>query len=63
MARKKYEKSFKEKLVRMHLEEGRTINSLAKEYQLGHGSLNTWIKQYRKECENNKMLSKDSNSD
>ncbi|WP_128896757.1 transposase [Longirhabdus pacifica] len=61
MGKKHYEKSFKEKLVLMHLKDGRTINSLTKEYQLGQGSLNLWIKQYRKECEN-QPSSHDSNN-
>ncbi|SFX09834.1 Transposase InsO and inactivated derivatives [Thermoactinomyces sp. DSM 45891] len=33
----------------MHLEEGRSVNSLTKEYGLGAGSLNSWGKKYREE--------------
>ena len=50
MSRKIYEKPFKEKLIKLHLEDGRSVASLTKEYGLGQGTLNIWIKNYRKEC-------------
>ena len=53
MIRKVYEIEFKEKLVRMHLEEGRTVKSLNQEYNIGTGTLNNWIKLYREECKTN----------
>ena len=53
MLRKIYEIEFKEKLVRMHLEEGRTVKSLNQEYNIGAGTLNNWIKLYREECKTN----------
>ena len=34
MKKKTYEQSFKDKIIRLHLEEGRTISSLNKEYQI-----------------------------
>ena len=34
MGRKNYEQTFKDRIVQRHLEEGRTISSLNKEYQL-----------------------------
>ncbi|SMB78634.1 transposase [Desulfonispora thiosulfatigenes DSM 11270] len=59
MGKKIYEKSFKEKLVKLHLEEGRSVASLTKEYGLGQGSLNIWIKNYRKECSQTETGTKD----
>jgi transposase len=53
MLRKIYETEFKEKLVRMHLEDGRTVKSLNQEYNIGAGTLNNWIKLYREECKIN----------
>ncbi len=53
MQKKIYEKTLKDKIIRLHLEEGRTINSLNKEYQLGSGTLNKWLKAYREECATN----------
>lgn len=53
MKKKTYEKTFKDKIIRLHLEDGRTISSLNKEYQLGSGTLNSWLRTYRKDCDVN----------
>lgn len=53
MTYNKYEKEFKEKIVRLHLEEGRTIKSLNQEYSLGKGTISYWMKQLREECQSN----------
>lgn len=50
MGRKNYEQTFKDRIVQLHLEEGRTISSLNKEYQLGSGTVNNWLKAYQKAC-------------
>ena len=62
MKKKTYEQSFKDKIIRLHLEEGRTISSLNKEYQIGSGTLNGWHKAYREECATNlkKEIEKDN---
>ncbi|HFK6936580.1 TPA: transposase [Listeria monocytogenes] len=44
---KRYEEAFKLQLVKLVLFEGRSIQSVQKEYRLGVGSLNDWIKKYR----------------
>lgn len=61
MKKKTYEQAFKDKIIRLHLEEGRTISSLNKEYQIGSGTLNGWLKTYREECNTNP--SKDAEKD
>jgi len=43
----------KKKIVRLHLEEGRTISSLASEYGVARSSISNWVKQFREECQNN----------
>lgn len=43
----------KNKIIRLHLEEGLTISSLNKEYQIGSGTLNGWLKAYCEECNTN----------
>ncbi len=43
----KYEPDFKEKILPLHLEEGRTKKSLTKEYQLGQGTITYWLQQRR----------------
>ena len=48
-----YETEFKKKIVRLHLEEGRTIRSLAKEYNVSHASISNWVSQFRNECQTN----------
>lgn len=53
MARVKYEPEFKEKVVRLNLEEGRSIGSLSKEYNINKGTISAWIKKYSEECKNN----------
>ena len=57
MARnRRYEPEFKEKVLRLHLEEGRTIKSLTEEYNLGQGTLSYWLQQRRKECQSDTKL-------
>ena len=50
MGQRHYESKFKEKIVKLHLEEGRTISSLVKEYGVSKASIGLWIKKYREEC-------------
>ena len=56
MANISYEKEFKEKLVKLHLEEGRTPSSLAKEYNISRSTIASWIKTYSKECEDSNEM-------
>ena len=48
-----YEPEFKKKIVRLHLEEGRTLRSLAEEYGISKASISIWTKQFREECQKN----------
>lgn len=50
---KRYEPEFKKKMVKLVLEEGRTISSVNKEYNLGEGTVRGWIRQFEEECESN----------
>ena len=43
----------KKEIVRRNLEEGRTRESLAMEYGVAKSSIDRWIKEFRKECQNN----------
>ncbi|WP_197233058.1 transposase [Bacillus cereus] len=38
---------FKRKCVELVFKEGQTIVSVQNEFDLGHGTLNEWIKQYK----------------
>ena len=53
---KVYEPEFKKKIVRLYLEEGRTIKSLNEEYQLGDGTVRKWVRAFREECETDPEL-------
>lgn len=50
---KRYEPEFKKKIVQLVLEEGRTISSINKEFNLGEGTVRSWIRQFDEECESN----------
>ncbi len=58
--RTKCNKELKSKIIRLHLEQGRTIKSLTQEYHLGNGTLNYWLKEYRKECQNSPSVKHES---
>ena len=50
---KHYELEFKNRIARLHLEDGRTLKSLADEYSVSRASITNWINQFRKECQKN----------
>ena len=46
-----YDEEFKKRIVRMHLEEGRTIKkSLSDEYHVSEDRIGYRLKKYREEC-------------
>ena len=53
---KRYTKELRNEIIQLHLKEGRTIKSLSKEYHWGSGTLQYWLKQLRKECQNNPYI-------
>ncbi len=54
-----YETEFKKKIVRLHLEEGRTLVSLSEEYGVSKASISNWVNQFREECQINKEAKED----
>ena len=54
-----YEPEFKKKIVRLHLEEGRTLKGLAAEYGVSKASISNWTKQFREECQTNEEVQAD----
>ena len=56
---KHYEPEFKKKIVRLHLEEGRTLKSLAAEYGVSKASISVWVNQFREECQTNEEAKTD----
>ena len=56
---KHFEPEFKKKIVRLHLEDGRTIRALAAEFDVSKASISNWINQYREECQTNEEAQAD----
>lgn len=56
MSNKRYPTELRDKILRLHLEDGRTIKSLTKEYDLGSGTLKYWLDKHREECKSNPEL-------
>ena len=54
-----YEPEFKKKIVRLHLEEGRTLKGLAEEYGVSKASISNWVSQFRNECQTNEEAQAD----
>lgn len=54
-----YETEFKKKIVRLHLEDGRTLKGLAEEYGVSKASISIWVKQFREECQTNEEAKED----
>jgi transposase len=50
-----YEPEFKQKIVRLHLEEGRTIKSLSEEYEVSKASISIWVSNCSQECLTNQQ--------
>ena len=43
----------KKKIVQLHIQEGRTLSSLAAEYGVSHATISNWVRSYREECQTN----------
>ena len=46
-----YEPEFKRKLVRLHLEEGRSYKSLTQEYGVSKSAISKWLELFSNECQ------------
>ena len=47
-----YEPEFKKKIVRLHLEEGRTYKSITEEYGVSKSAISKWCEEFSRECQN-----------
>ena len=56
---KNYEEEFKKKIIRLHIEEGRTIKSLSLEYSISKSAVSYWLKKFRNECRINKKANEE----
>ena len=62
MSNKRYEPELKEKVIRLHLEEGRSIKSLTDEYHLGRGTLSYWLKARNEEGIDNTKIQEENDA-
>ena len=62
MSHNRYEPEFKEKILKLYLEEGRTMKSLTEEYKLGKSTLKYWLQQRRKECQTNPKIEEENST-
>lgn len=46
-----YEPEFKKKIVRLHIEQGRTYKSITDEYGVSKASISKWCSEFSKECQ------------
>ena len=46
-----YEPEFKNKIIRLHLEEGRTYKSISEEFGVSKSAVTRWCDEYTKECQ------------
>ena len=57
-----YDETFKKRIVRLRLEEGRETKSITAEYGISRSSINKWCHEYREECLNNPESQSEYNS-
>lgn len=48
-----YNEETRKKIVRLHLEEGRSLKSLSEEFSVSKSGISNWVKKYREECRAN----------
>lgn len=46
-----YTPEFKRNIVRLRLDEGRTVKSITAEYGVPKGTISNWCRKYREECQ------------
>ncbi len=54
-----YTPEFKKKIVRLHLEEGRTYKSITAEYGISKASISIWCAEFSEECQTKAALNPD----
>ncbi len=48
-----YTDEMRKSIVKQHLQDGRTLRSLAAEYGVSKASISNWVRAYREECQTN----------
>ncbi len=55
-----YSPEFKKKVIRLRLEEGRTIRSITTEYNISKETLRRWCNEFKEECQAQSLQSPNS---
>ena len=55
----RYTEDLKMAIVRSHIEDGRTLTSLSKEYNISKAAISRWVSLFRKECQENEESHKE----
>ena len=55
-----YTPEFKKKIIRLHLEEGRTYKSITAEYGVSKASISKWCAEFNEECQTQAITNPDS---
>lgn len=58
-----YTSEFKKKIVRLHLEEGRTYNSITAEYGVSKASISKWCREFSEECQEKAIKTPDTTNE
>ena len=59
----KYTPDFKKTIIRLHLEEGRTMKSLTAEYGVSKASISKWCCEFSRECQNKAEINPGSSNE
>lgn len=58
-----YTPEFKKKIVRLHLEEGRTYKSIIAEYGVSKASISKWCREFSEECHAKAIINPESSNE
>ena len=58
-----YKPEFKEQIVRLHIEDGRTYRSLTTKYGVSKASISKWCKEFSEECQQNILKNSTAQND
>lgn len=58
-----YEQEFKNRIVRLHIEEGRTYKSLTEEYGVSKASISKWCSEFSEECQQKALSNPNAQND
>ena len=58
-----YTPEFKKKIIRLHLEEGRTYKSITADYGVSKASISKWCREFSKECQTKALENPDARNE